>query len=200
MRLNLNNQRLVMRNHLPLVRIGMSACAAMLFSCDLSPAHAQGEIASGTIIGSGSGPYSYSLSFSDAPGATSPIGSVWYAWVPGSFFLPGAPTSVSAPAGWSATISGNSVQYVASSSANFIAPGASLSGFGYQANFSPAQLAAAPNSGESVAYSAGLFSDGGYTFVVQVVPEPGPATLLLVALGLWLVHQQQRQTRAAVKG
>ncbi len=186
-----------MRNHLRLVRIGSSACIAMLFSCGLNPARAQGEIGSGTIVGSGSGPYSYSLSFSDAAAATSPIGSVWYAWVPGSFFLPGTPTSVSAPAGWSATISGNSVQYVASSSANYIAPGASLAGFGYQANFSPAQLAAAPNSGESVAYSAGLFSDGGNTFVVQVVPEPGPATLLLVALGLWLVHRQQRPTSAA---
>src|ERR1035441_10350607 len=54
--------------------------------------HAQGQLASGTIGGSGSGPYVYGLTFSDAAGATSPIGSVWYAWVPGSFicraFLP----------------------------------------------------------------------------------------------------------------
>src|ERR1035437_8423742 len=60
---------------------------------------AQGEIASGTISGFGSGPYTYALSFSDSPSATSPVGSVWYAWVPGFFYLPGVPTSASAPAG-----------------------------------------------------------------------------------------------------
>ena len=44
-----------------------------------------------------------------------------------------------------------------------------------------AQLAAAPNSSTSVAYSGGLFSDSGVTFSVQPVPEP--ATLGLLALG-----------------
>src|ERR1039457_3973551 len=121
--------------------------------------HAQDQIASGTIVGSGSGPYTYNLIFSDAAGATSPIGSVWYAWVPGSFYLPGVPTGAFAPAGWTASISGNSIQFVANSPANDILPGQSLPGFSYQAVFSPAQLAAAPNSGRSDAYSGGLFSD-----------------------------------------
>lgn len=137
-----------------------------------SAAIAQGEIASGTISGSGSGPYLYGLTFSDGAGATSPIGSVWYSWVPGFFYLPGTPTSASAPTGWTATISGNSIQYTANAPADYIQPGQTLSGFDYQATFSPSQLTAAPNSGESVAYSAGLFSDGGDTFTVQMVPEP----------------------------
>ena len=142
--------------------------------------HAQGEIASGTIGSSGSSPYLYSLTFSDAAGATSSIGSVWYSWVPGQFFLPGVPTSASAPVGWTATISANSIQFVANSAANDIAAGQSLSGFSYQANFSPTQLAAAPNSGVSVAYSGGLFSDAGNTFTVQPVPEPSACALLLL--------------------
>src|ERR1039457_6431171 len=123
--------------------------------------HAQGQIGSGTIGGSGSGPYVYGLTFSDAAGATSPIGSVWYAWVPGSFYLPGVPTIAAAPAGWTASIQGDSIQFVANSPANDILPGQSLPGFSYQAVFSPAQLAAAPNSGRSDAYSGGLFSDAG---------------------------------------
>jgi len=49
--------------------------------------HAQAEIASGTISGNGAGPYVYSLTFSDGAGAGSPIGSIWYAWVPGLFFF-----------------------------------------------------------------------------------------------------------------
>ena len=159
---------------------------------------AQGQLASGTISSSGAGPYVYSLTFANAAGATSPVGSVWYAWIPGFFYLPGTPTSASAPVGWTATVSGNSVQYVASSSANYITAGQSLSGFGYQATFTPAQLAAAANSGVSVAYSGGLFTEPSQTFTVQpaAVPEPSAPTLLLSgAACLWLIHR--RKLRAA---
>src|SRR5437016_11055742 len=78
---------------------------------------AQGQLGIGTVNGSGSGPYNYSLIFGDAAGATSSIGSVWYAWIPGAFYLPGVPTSASAPTGWTASIFGNSVQYVANTPA-----------------------------------------------------------------------------------
>lgn len=152
--------------------------ATVLVVAGSASSFAQGEVASGTVSGSGTGPFNYSLAFTDDPAATSPIGSVWYSWVPGSFFLPSMPTGASAPSGWTATVSGNSVQYVAIGVADYITPGHSLSGFGYTANFSPAQLAAAPNSGESVAYAAGLFSDAGNTFNVQTVPEPSTLSLL----------------------
>ena len=114
-----------------------------------SAAFGQGQIASGTIIGSGSGPFSYSLTFSDGSGATSPIGSVWYSWIPGFFYLPSSPTGASAPTGWTATVSGNSVQYVASSPAYDIQPGNSLSGFGYERlfrrpNWRPRRIRATP--------------------------------------------------------
>jgi hypothetical protein len=161
-------------------------------------ARGQGQIASGTISGSGTGPYTYNLTFSDAAGALSPVGSVWYGWVPGQFFLPGTPTGASAPSGWSATISGNSIQFVASSSANDIAAGHSLSGFSYQASFSPTQLAAAPNANESVAYSAGLFSDGGYTFTAQIVAAPEPSVLSLLLAGSFaLIVAARRKLRVA---
>ena len=86
-------------------RATTSAGGVLLGLILTTKAHAQGQIPSGSISGSGAGPYSYSLAFSDAAGATSPIGSVWYAWVPGSFYLPASPTSASAPAGWTAAIS-----------------------------------------------------------------------------------------------
>ena len=123
---------------------GRMLLSLMLMAGTATSVHAQGQIASGTISGSGSGPYAYSLSFTDGASSTSPIGSVWYAWVPGFFYLPGVPTSASAPAGWTATVSGDSVQFVATASANYITAGNSLSGFGYQAAFSPAQLARLP--------------------------------------------------------
>lgn len=157
--------------------------------------YAQGQIASGTIGSSGSGPYNYSLTFSDSAGATSPIGSVWYAWVPGQFYLPGTPTSASAPAGWTATVFNNSVQYVANAPVDYIAAGQSLSGFGYQATFTPAQLAGAPNSGVSDAYSAGLFSDSGDIFTVQAVPEPTAQVLMVAGVAaLWQISRRKLRT------
>ena len=127
-----------------LARARSLACGILLGLMITAKANAQGDIPSGTILGTGTGPYSYSLTFSDAAGATSPIGSVWYAWIPGAFYLPSSPSSASAPAGWTASIVGDSVQFVANSSAFDIAPGGSLPGFGYHASFSPSTLASAP--------------------------------------------------------
>src|SRR5262249_17003716 len=170
-------------------RVGASAVlGGILLGLSLAAGASATVVPSGTISSSGNGPYNYSLTFSDAASATSPVGSVWYAWVPGLFFLPGAPSSPVAPPGWTASVSGHSVQYVANSPANYIAPGQSLSGFGYQATFTPAELAAARNSGESVAYMAGLFSDAGVTFTVQPVPEPSTLSFLAFGAGAlgWL--------------
>ena len=129
----------------------------------------------------------------------SPVGSIWYAWVPGFFYLPGNPIagSLVAPPGWTATAVLNSIQFVASSSANDILAGHSLSGFSYQANFTPAQLVAAPNSGLSVAYSGGIESGAGFTFTVEhaVIPEPSTLTLLVCgAVGLLLNRRRKLQS------
>ena len=180
-----------------------TAAGRILFGMVLAVAaatfvHAQGLIAGGTVSGSGSGPYTYNLSFSDAASSTSPVGSVWYAWILGAFYLPGVPTSAAAPAGWTAAVDANSVQFVASSPTNAITAGSSLSGFSYQAAFSPAQLAAAANSGLSVAYEGGIESGASFTFTVQpaVVPEPSTLVLLVCgATGLCLVGR--RRLRAA---
>jgi hypothetical protein len=110
---------------------------------------------------------------------------MWYAWVPGLFFLPSTPTGASAPSGWTATIALNSIQYTANSSASYINPGESLAGFGFAATFSPAELAAAQNSGLSVAYSGGLFSDAGDTFSVVPANVPEPSSVILITAGVY---------------
>jgi hypothetical protein len=151
---------------------------------------AQGDIPSGSISGSGSGPYIYNLIFSDSASATSPVGSIWYGWIPGQFFLPGTPTSASAPFGWTASVVANSIQFTASSSIYDITPGQSLPGFSYQASFSPSALAAAPNSGESDAYVGGIETDAGKIFTVTV-PEPSSMALFsMSALGLAVLRRR----------
>lgn len=173
--------------------VGKLAIGAAIVAGAATHVEAQGEVASGTVSSSGSGPYTYDLTFADGSGASQPIGSVWYAWIPGQFYLPGTPTGASAPKGWTATVFNNSVQFVAGSSADDILPGASLSGFSYQASFTPAQLASAANSGKSVAYNGPLFNDGGNTFTVTVAPEPSSIALLVTgAAGLFMARRRIR--------
>jgi hypothetical protein len=172
---------------------------ALLLSLGLTrTARAQGEVASGIISSTGTGPYTYNISFSDGSAASVPIGSVWYAWTPGNFYLPAGLSSAFAPVGWTAHIFGASIQYTANSSASYIPIGGLQTGFGYIATFSPATLAAAPNSGLSVAYSGDLGPDNGTEFTVApgVVPEPSSLALLVVGAAGWFCFAR-RKHRAA---
>jgi hypothetical protein len=172
-------------------KITRALLAVMLAGASAATAWGQGELPSGTMTSSGSGTYTYNLTFADGATATSPIGSVWYAWTPSTppfFYLPGTPSTSFAPAGWTATTDGSSVQFTANSSANYIQPGSSLSGFGFTGTFTPAQVTGAAHSGLSVAYSTGTIEGSpdfsGVQFTVQVVPEPSALALLGVGLGL----------------
>ena len=161
---------------------------------------AQSIIASGDLTGTAAGPdYDYSLTVSDSGAATSPIGSFWFGWVPGEFFLATDPTSASAPTGWSATVVNNSIQFLASSSTYDIAPGGSLSGFGFTSADTPATMAGdAVAAGypttpvtTTVAYGAGFFSSPSDTFVVTVVPEPSSLALLLAGPLYWFAIRRR---------
>ena len=71
---------------------------------------------------------------------TTPIGSMWIAWIPGFFFLPHAPSASSAPANWTATPFGNSVQYAAASVGDDVQPGNTLSGFSFTVPDAPSVI------------------------------------------------------------
>ena len=175
-------------------KLGGILLAVVLAGFSAARARAQGDMPSGTIFGYGSGPsYNYNLSFSDGASATGPIGSVWYGWVPGYFYLPGVPTSVSAPTGWTAMISGNSIEFYANSSSYYIQPGQSLSGFTYTASYSPATLASDTAASYSYSYMGGIETDAGRFFAVATVPEPSAVALFAMsALGLVLARRRRR--------
>ncbi len=145
---------------------------------------------------SGSGPYTYALTLTDD--GTTPIGSVWYAWTPGFNYLPSVPSSATPEtSGWTTTIIGSpgaaSIQFVGGT-AHAIQPGQSAT-FDFTTADSPATLAGdsgATPIGTSVAYSGGLFSDAGHTFVVTSTPEPSSYALLAGTAGGWFVWRRRR--------
>jgi hypothetical protein len=145
-----------------------------------SVAWAQGESASGTVSGvPNGGLFDYTITLNNTSGSVG-IGSFWYSWTPTTppfFYLPATPSTAAAPAGWSAFIDGNSIQYT--SSGTPLAPGQSIQ-FTYSASFTPAQLTGL--AGYSYVYSGAIEFDPGAFVNITTVPEP--SSLGLFAAGV----------------
>lgn len=158
--------------------------------------------ASGTITTTATGATNtYALTLSDAASSTTPIGSVWAAWVPGEFYFTTTPSSVNSPAGWSGTTADGGIQWTANSPSFDIPAGSTLSGFGFQSTESPALIDGDSPSFPgtptmtSVAYEGGLFSDNGTTFAFTPTAVPEPTTLALLAPAAFMVLRRSRRAR-----
>jgi hypothetical protein len=136
-----------------------------------------------------SAPFNYTITLHNT--GTTNIGTFWLAWVPGEDFLGTTPSNIVKPSGWSATLNGggasdgHSIEFV--DSGTLLAPGATLSGFGFTSNDTPTQLAgtspffSTTPVTRSIVYSGGPFSDSGFQFTATVVPEP--SAIVLAAVG-----------------
>lgn len=186
------------------------AAAALAFIAQAWSSDARAAVLedpSGQITSITGGPtYTYAMTFADGSSATEPIGTVWFAWVPGEDFLPTSPISETSPSGWKVNAithggssDGYAIQWEATSAASDIPIGGSLSGFGFTTTDTPSGI-----SGNSpfypstpvlttFAYDAGPFSDAGTEFVVNASPVPEPATLAITLLPTaWLLRRTRR--------
>jgi hypothetical protein len=177
-----------MKKHtkLPSTRCFLAVVAGLAASSLVSPA--QGLLPSATLVGTaGTGDtFDYTLTLNNGAAATSSLEGLWYAWIPGAFYLPSAPSSASgAASGWTATIKNNSIQFQGSAG-DAIAPGGSDS-FTFVTTDSPATLAGDTGGGvpigTSYAYpgtiSGNVAGADAQEFVVQSVPEPSSLGLLV---------------------
>jgi hypothetical protein len=142
--------------------------------------------------------YKYTLTLSDAAGSPSPIGTFWFAWVPGKDFLTTSPTSVTFPTGWTDNIThigstdGYAIQWLTSSPpSGDDTAGTSLSGFSFISSDAPSTVFGDSlfyptiATSTAVAYDAMPFSDAGTTFVATpVTPEPVSVGILVTAVFL----------------
>ena len=158
-------------------------------------AHAGPLSASATISADQVSPgvYDYSIDLTNT--GTTTIGTFWFSWVPGAGFLSVTPSSVWSPSNWSDALTngGASIQWTASSSSDYLQPGWSLSGFGFESTETPAELlldytGSGTGSGDpvltSTIYIGAPFSSDPGIFVVSETPEPGTLLLTLSGLGL----------------
>lgn len=134
--------------------------------------------------------YSYTISVNNT--GTTPIGTLWFAWIPGQNYLTSTPIAITSPAGWTSSVIGSganqSIRWTTSSLTQDIDAGGSLAGFSFTSAMSPTQLAGNSPSfpgtpvTTSFFYSGGAFSDAGFRFVASVIPAPGSAAALAGAI------------------
>ncbi len=159
------------------------------------------ELASATLSSTQTSPttWLYSIQLNDT--GTTNIGTFWFSWIPGEDFMGSVPTDVSSPAGWNDNIThggasdGYAIQWLAGGG-DAITPGGSLAGFSFESSVSPAAIAGNspffPSTPEltSFIYSAGPFSDAGFSFTVQELSSPSapePGSIVMAAIGAALL-------------
>jgi hypothetical protein len=154
------------------------------------PAQAQGtpvfsQMSSQAI---GGGAYHYDIVLSNI--SQDPVGTFWFAWVPGMDFLPSMPVNIQPPPSWIYILNGGpgySINFYANPHEAALQPGDALT-FGFDSMDSPETLAG--NSPffptypilTSVVYTGAPLSGPEFVFVVESVPEP--TTTILFALGM----------------
>jgi len=145
-------------------------------------AEAQTLTANATLAPAGSNAYSITLNNTSA---TATIGTFWYAWIPGQDYMSVLPTNIASPPGWTDLVTGSggasdgyAIQWKATSSADYLAAGSSLSGFSFDSTLSSAQLTTGsspyfshPATETSFVYNQAPFSAQSYQFVVDPVPD-----------------------------
>lgn len=139
---------------------------------------------------------------------TTTIGTFWFAWVPGANFMPVAPTNISSPALWNATVThgaptdGFAIQWVTISTGANLAAGQALSGFSFNSSATSAQMAGFASNHPTIPvettfiYSGAPFSDAGFQFVASnanaAVPEPSSLVLLVTGAGFLLIGRRAK--------
>lgn len=198
-----------MQNHSKVIRYSRALAIAVASAAALGgwTRSSQAVTSSATIATSqiNSTTWQYSLTLSDAGGPNlNSIGTFWYAWIPAQDYLTTSPFSIVTPTGWTNDLvvngggvsNGYSIRWVANSSATYLLPGQSLSGFSFESSDPPSTIfgntpfyVSTPTS-TSETYSGAPFSANELRFVATAVPEP--ASLALIAPVAMLLGRRRK--------
>jgi len=183
---------------LPFVRPILALIAGLVAPATNS--YGQGVLASAQITAQqlAGGVYNYSLALDNT--GTSSLETFWFAWdLSGYDFMTVSPSSITAPSGWSGTITaviGYGIQFNTSTSP--LAPG-SIINFGFNSTMTPAQMAgtsylSTPVGISYVSTAPGFGGTQSGSFFAQVVPEPSSFAFFVTGfLGFWVARRNERR-------
>ncbi|HUD46833.1 MAG TPA: PEP-CTERM sorting domain-containing protein [Candidatus Baltobacteraceae bacterium] len=153
--------------------------------------HAQGTLNVDATISAvqDGGVYDYTIELNNPSGSPA-VGTFWYAWVPGQFYLGTEPSSVTSPSGWSDSVVANhSIEFNTSTAP--LAPGTSAT-FGFTSTEAPATLYASSADISFVYTGSTAFSGSGEQFTVSPIPEPSSIALMMTGLtGAWFARRKR---------
>jgi len=146
------------------------------FNFSVTSAPAATLSASATVTPSPLTPSTYHYDIVLKNTGTTNVGTFWFAWIPGSDFMPSAPSNIKSPTSWTATVThaaapdGYAIQWAGGP----LAAGQTLAGFSFDSSVTPSQLAA---NDTSFVYIGAPLSDPGFSFsptVSNVATTPSP--------------------------
>ncbi len=141
-----------------------------------------------SITFTGTGPYQYFITLTNT--GTGPIGTFWFAWVPGQNYLATSPTSVQDPTGWTHSITppggGFAIEWVATTP---LASGQTIN-FSFTSTDTPLQIAgnslffSHPKVTTTVLYAGQPLTGTAFQLIVQPIDFPTPPSLAITTTNL----------------
>jgi hypothetical protein len=130
-----------------------------------------------TETGTSGSAFNYSLTLNNT--GSNAINAFWYGWIQGHFDLPGNPTNITAPTGWSGNADNDSVQFANNTGSAIPAGGSGT--FTFETTFDPTAMTSGTtggtSTGNSVAYGTVAAMQGFEENVAGVASAPFVPTL-----------------------
>jgi hypothetical protein len=143
--------------------------------------------------------WDYTVNLKNAAGSSS-VGTFWFDWTPGNFYLSVNPTTVTPPSGWTIATQSGSIEFNTSTAP--LTAGSSLN-FAFASTEAPAQVFAdssKPADSSAVYTGPAAFSGSQELFNVTPAAVPEPSSIALILAGLMGTGFISRASKLVSKG